>query len=163
MAALPWITTRQPVAGPDALVLGSRLTLRSYRDTLAFLRAAMKLRRQVLDTPGGLGVSMIAEPGRKTYWTLSAWTDQAALDRFVGTSPHSDVMRHFGHRLTGSSFTTWTVPVAELPARPTDAKQLWKQARQRLESAASGIARPTTTAVGRGTTVREGDSGTGLG
>jgi hypothetical protein len=96
----------------------------------------MKLPRQVLDTPGGLGVSMIAEPSRKTYWTLSAWTDQAALDHFVGTSPHSDVMRHFAHRLAGSSFTTWRVPVAELPARPTDGKQLWNQARQRLESAA---------------------------
>ena len=53
----------------------------------------VKLRRQVLHTPGGLGVSMIAEPSRKTYWTLSAWTDQAALDHFVRTSPHSDAMR----------------------------------------------------------------------
>lgn len=137
MPLFPWTTATQPGQQTEALVLGSRLILRSRRHTLSFLRAAMRIRRQVMRSPGALGVSLIAKPAAKTYWTLSAWADQEALDTFVRTSPHTEVMKQFHDRMTSSSFTTWNAPTAELPKPRSNAKQLWHEAKERLTAQAN--------------------------
>jgi quinol monooxygenase YgiN len=143
MATLPWTTTESTVeaAGDperDAVVLGSRLELRSLRHVPGFLGAAMKLRKQVLATPGALGVSLIAQPAHKTFWTLSAWVDQTALDAFVATPAHVAVMRRYHERMNGSAFTTFPVKVGELPEPRSNAKPLWSDAQQRLAASISG-------------------------
>ena len=115
-------------------MLGSRLELRSFGDTARFLRAALQVRKQVLASRGAIGVSLIAQPAHKTYWTLSAWTDQDALESFVRTMPHLDVMRRFRDRLERATFTTWSVPVDDLPKARSSAKELWQSARERLAS-----------------------------
>ena len=84
------------------MVLGSRLELRSLRHVPGFLGAAMKLRKQVRAMPGALGVSLIAQPAHKTFWTLSAWVDQASLDAFVATPAHVAVMQRYHERMNGS-------------------------------------------------------------
>ena len=82
MATLPWTTTEvAPDPGTEAVVLGSRLELRSLRDVPVFLGAALKLRKLVREMPGALGVSLIAQPSRKTFWTLSAWGGEADARR----------------------------------------------------------------------------------
>lgn len=136
MATLPWTTNTAPDPSADSVVLGSRLELRSLGDTVRFLRAALQVRKQVLASPGAIGVSLIAQPAHKTYWTLSAWTDQDALDTFVRTMPHLDVMRRFHDRLAHATFTTWSVPVDELPKARSGAKELWRSARERLAATA---------------------------
>jgi hypothetical protein len=139
MATLPWTrTVVAPDPGIDAVVLGSRLELRKLRDVPAFLGAAMKLRKVVQAMPGALGVSLIAQPSRKTFWTLSAWADQTDIDAFVGTPSHVAVMQRFHDRLEGSSFTTWKVNVAQLPEPRSNAKQLWSEAKQRLAQTTGG-------------------------
>jgi hypothetical protein len=132
MPTLPWTTAETPAPGADAVVLGSRLELRSYRDVPGFLRAAMQVRRQVHGSPGALGVSLIAQPARKTFWTLSAWADQASLDTFVGTAPHTQIMDRFRHRLAGATFTTWCHETSALPKAHSNATPLWREAKQRL-------------------------------
>ena len=132
MATLPWTTNTAPDSSADTVVLGSRLELRSLGDTVRFLRAALQVRTQVLASPGAIGVSLIAQPAHKTYWTLSAWTDQDALDAFVRTTPHLDVMRRFHDRLERATFTTWSVPAADLPKARSRATELWRVARERL-------------------------------
>ena len=143
MATLPWTTTESTAdtardAASDAVVLGSRLELRSLRHVPGFLGAAMKLRRQVLAMPGALGVSLIAQPAHKTFWTLSAWVDQASLDAFVATPAHVAVMRRYHERMNGSAFTTFPVKIGDLPEPRSNAKQLWSDAKQRLASMISG-------------------------
>jgi quinol monooxygenase YgiN len=138
MATLPWTTTAvTPDSDADVVVLGSRLELQSLRDVPGFLGAALKLRKQVLAMPGAVGVSLIANPTRKTFWTLSAWVDQASLDAFVATPPHVAVMQRYHERMVGSAFATWTAKTRDLPERRSNAKQLWIEAKRRLGSARS--------------------------
>jgi quinol monooxygenase YgiN len=142
MPTLPWTEAAGAEDGNrtgEALVLGSSLALGSYRDIPSFLRAALRIRKQVQASRGGLGVSLIAQPAKKTFWTLSAWTDQESLDAFVRTAPHIDVMRAFHGRMHGSRFTTWTVPRADLPAARSNAKSLWRAAKERLATAKEGV------------------------
>ena len=76
MATLPWTTNTATDTPAESVVLGSRLQLRSLGDTVRFLRVALQIRKQVLASHGAIGVSLIAQPADKTYWTLSAWTDR---------------------------------------------------------------------------------------
>jgi hypothetical protein len=80
----------------------------------------------MLGSPGALGLSLIARPLRRTFWTLSAWQDQAALRATVGAQPHRQIMKRFRARMAGSSFVTWTAPATALPVP-------WDEALRRLE------------------------------
>lgn len=138
MATLPWTAPREPAPGSDAVVLGSYLELRSFRDVPGFLLAALRVRRQVLRSPGALGVSLIAHPTRKVFRTLSAWADQGALDDFVQQEPHRSVMARYHERLADAAFTTWTHRVSDLPRPRSNAQELWRAAEHRLEGARAG-------------------------
>lgn len=127
MPTLPWTAPRPLPAGDTPVtVMAFRLELRQLRDVPAFLAAALRIRRQMLGSPGALGVSLIAWPLHRTFWTLSAWQDQAALSASVGREPHRQIMTHFRPRMAGSVFVAWTVPVTALPVP-------WDEAQQRLE------------------------------
>ena len=136
MLTLPWAEGKAAAQPTGSLVvLASRLELRSYWPIVGFLRAAMAVRKQVRAPPGALGVSLIAQPTRKTFWTLSAWVDQTALDAFVGKAPHRAVMTHYGPDLASSTFATFMIVPGEVPARNSNANALWERARQRLRDA----------------------------
>jgi hypothetical protein len=135
MPTLPWAPGRAAAQPTGAVVvLASRLELGSYWPLLGFVRAAFAVRNQVRASPGALGVSLIAQPTRKTFWTLSAWVDQTALDAFVGKSPHRDVMTHYRPDMASSSFATFIIQPTELPARHSNAAELWDRARSRLRA-----------------------------
>ena len=125
MPTLPWTAPKQapPPAGP-VTVMASRLELRRLRDVPAFFAAALRIRRQMLGSPGLAGLSLIAEPIRKTFWTLSAWQDQAALRGATGAEPHRGLMKRFRPLMTGSRFVTWTATSVPVP---------WDEAKRRLE------------------------------
>ena len=132
MARLGWIRVKDVPTGRDSVVLGSRLELRRFRHLTGFLVAAVRIRRQVRRSPGALGVSLIAHPTRRTFWTLSAWEDQESLDDFVRTAPHSQVMERFHARLAQASFTTWNVPTKQLPEPRSAGEELWREVERRL-------------------------------
>ena len=127
MPTLPWTAPKPllPADGP-ATVMASRLELRRLRDVPSFLTAALRIRRQMLGSPGALGVSLIARPARRTFWTLFAWQDQAALSSAAGREPHRQIMTHFRPRMAGSAFVNWTAPATALPIG-------WDEALQRLD------------------------------
>jgi hypothetical protein len=104
--------------------MASRLELRRLRDVPSFFAAALRIRRQMLAAPGVLGLSLIARPLHRTFWTLSARQDQAALRAATGRQPHVQIMKHFRPLMTASSFVTWTA---------TDLPIQWDEARHRLE------------------------------
>jgi hypothetical protein len=133
---LPWApgtAAAQPTG--HVVVLGSRLELRSFWPIVGFVRAAMSVRSQVRASPGALGVSLIAQPMRKTFWTLSAWVDQSALTAFVGKLPHAAVMAHYRPDMASATFAMFTIAPVELPARNSNAHDLWELARQHLRDA----------------------------
>ena len=132
MPTLPWTVAEQPEQGSEVLFLASRLRLRSSRHIPGFFRAALKARSQVRRSPGAIGVSLLAQPLRKTFWTLSAWTDQGSLDAFVGTQPHLGIMARYHDRLVSPEFTTWTTSETSLPTAWSNAKDRWVDGQERL-------------------------------
>jgi hypothetical protein len=120
MPIIPWTTAKLPPPhdGP-VTVMTSRLELWRLRYVPRSWR--LRIRRQMLSSPGALGVSLIARPARRTFWTLSAWQDQAALSAAVGRQPHRQIMTRFRPRMASSGFVTWTAPATVLPIRWDDA------------------------------------------
>ncbi|ULE35262.1 hypothetical protein [Mycobacterium sp. IDR2000157661] len=130
MPTLPWATPTAEESGyvPQTLVMASRFELRRCRDVPAFLLAAMRIRRQMLKSPGVVGVSLIAQPLRRTFYTLSAWRDRRALDSAVAAQPHAATMAGFRTRMADSLFTFWDHPGGPPPD--------WAEAFQRLDAVA---------------------------
>lgn len=73
MPTLPWMTPQAPGPGAEALVMASRLEVRSLRHVPGFFLASMALLRQARRSPGALGLSLRAQLPRRTFWTVSAW------------------------------------------------------------------------------------------
>jgi hypothetical protein len=132
MPALPWTVAQPAIPDTEAVVLASRLRLRSLHHVPGFLRDALKIRRQVRRSAGALGVSLIAQPFARTFWTLSAWTGHDAISRFVGEEPHLSTMARYHERLEHADFVTWSVAGASLPAARGGAEDLWAEGRRRL-------------------------------
>ena len=129
MPTLPWTTpakTPTPTANGPALVMASRFELTTWRDVPAFLKAAVRIRRQMLGSPGVHGVSLIAQPLRRTFYTLSAWQDRDALNRAVAGQPHASTMTRFHSKMTAAVFAFWEAP-ADGGIRPG-----WPEAHRRL-------------------------------
>jgi len=121
---LPWADG--PAAGHhgDHVVMASRLELRRWRDVPGFLMAALRLRSLFRRSPGAVALSLRAAPGRRTFWTLSAWEDRASLGAYAGHDVHAAVMERFRPLMAGSTFVDWD---ASGPDRPR-----WSEARERL-------------------------------
>ena len=126
MPTLPWTTPKPPPQPPDGpvTVMASRLELRRLHHVPPFLAAALRIRHQMLGSSGSLGLSLIARPLHRTFWTLSAWQDATALRAATGSEPHIRIMKRFRPLMAASSFVTWTA---------TDLPVSWDEARRRLE------------------------------
>ena len=113
---------------PDSeyLVLASSIPPKSVSSTWSMFRGSRTIRRQLLTTDGVLGFSMLAEPMRKKYATLSVWHDEEALGAFAGTSPHAELMTEFAPLMHEPRFVRWTIAGADGPPS-------WNHALIRLE------------------------------
>jgi len=127
--ALPWIPVHEPAPATEMVVMASRFRVRGYRHVLPFLVDSMRVLAQIRQADGVLGVSLVARPLRREFFTLSAWTDRAALDAAVGSEPHRSVMRRHRAAMADSAFTFWTAPATALPLT-------WEEADERLAAAA---------------------------
>ena len=70
------------------LVLASSIPPRKFSATWRMFRGASAVRKQLVESEGVIGFSMLARPLRKQYATLSVWFDDAALSKFSGEHPH---------------------------------------------------------------------------
>jgi len=125
MPALPWARVGQPEPGTTYVAMASRLPLRSYGRIPSFIRATWRVRRQLAGADGLVGYSLDAKLLSKTFWTLSAWRDQAALDRFASAEPHRSVVAAIRPHMAATTFVTWAVTEAEVPVR-------WQTAREHV-------------------------------
>ncbi len=131
MPTLPWSTgVHQPVAGEQLHVLTSRLPLTRYTDVPRFLRWTLKIRSQLRDAPGCVGYTLDARLLSKTFWTLSAWSDKDAMEAFVRSGTHSDMLADMAGRIGRPSFVESPATVAQIPLS-------WTEARTRIAEAAS--------------------------
>ncbi|MEW2352232.1 DUF3291 domain-containing protein [Spirillospora sp. NPDC029432] len=125
MPTLPWAQLGTPDPGTEPVVMASRFEVRSLRHVPGFMVDSMRLLLQARRAPGALGVSLKARPLRRTFWTLSAWTDRKALYAYAGTGPHKPAMERRRKVMRDSVFVFWTVPPGDLPIT-------WEEAERRL-------------------------------
>jgi len=123
MPTLPWTTPKNAVAGAEAFVMASRLEVTSLRTVPRFFLRSLAAWWQVKGAPGLLGASLVAEPFKRTFWTVSAWDGRGSLYEYAKTNPHADIMRGFRPLMRRTTFLTWTVPAGELPIGWDDAKR----------------------------------------
>ena len=136
MPTLPWTVPNPAAPNTHAFVMASRFTVRS--GVLRFFLKSFAAWRQVRTAPGALGASLIAQPLKRTFFTLSAWQDRDALYAYAATEPHRSIMKDLRPTMKESTFTFWEVPVEQLPITWDDAKRrLAEQARVNAGDAGS--------------------------
>ncbi|WP_431679134.1 DUF3291 domain-containing protein [Kitasatospora sp. KL5] len=140
MPTLPWITPNPSRPQTRALVMASRFEVRSFADVPRFFLKSLAAWRQVRTAPGALGASLIAQPLKRTFWTLSAWETREALYAYAKAEPHYSIMTSLRSTMDNSTFTFWEVPVEELPIVWPDARRRLAEQRQSDAAAAEGAA-----------------------
>lgn len=130
MPAVPWRQLSEPHANQNCLVMASRLPLHSYWSIPKFVRMTLAVARQLEHSDGLIGYSLLAQPTKKTFWTLSAWQDRSSLQAFVRAQPHVRIMTALRPYMEPTRFTTWDAPGSSLPIA-------WRDAIDQLSSAPS--------------------------
>jgi hypothetical protein len=99
-----------PPSGP-VVAAATYLPLARWRHLFAFDRMSARVAEQLEGTPGVAWFSVQAEFGRKTFWTLSVWSDRESMRKFVSLEPHASAMRRFS--VWGgpdAKFVDWEAP-----------------------------------------------------
>jgi quinol monooxygenase YgiN len=135
MPTLPWTIPNPAPPGTHAYAMASRFEVRSAADVPRFFLKSLAAWRQVRSAPGCLGASLIAQPLRRVFYTLSAWQDRDALYAFAAAQPHRGIMASVRPTMRSATFTFWDVPTGQLPLSWDDAQQrLSEQARADVAS-----------------------------
>ena len=114
----------------------TRLHIRSYRHLLPFIWHSLRSARQAQRAPGFLGGKLMGD-GRKAYWTVTAWADEASMRAFRNTGAHLKAMPKLLDWCDEASYAHWAQGDAKLPGM--------KEAHRRVrdEGRASKVRRPS--------------------
>ncbi|WP_067468058.1 DUF3291 domain-containing protein [Actinomadura macra] len=123
MPTLPWIPMEKADPGTKVLVMASRLEVRSLRHVPGFFLASLALLRQARRSEGAHGFTLKAQLLKRTFWTLSAWSDRKALQSYAAAEPHASTMRRKRAVMRDSTFVFWDVQGADLPIDWADARR----------------------------------------
>ncbi|WP_405666225.1 DUF3291 domain-containing protein [Streptomyces sp. NBC_01166] len=126
MPTLPWVTPQPPPSEGTTVVMASRFEVRSLLDVPRFFLKSMVAWKQVRSAPGAFGASLVAQPAKRVFFTLSAWESRDALYAFARTEPHRGIMTALKPTMRSSTFTFWEAPVGQLPIT-------WDEAKRRIE------------------------------
>ncbi len=131
--ACPALITGPYQSGDDTSVhvLTSMVQLRRYTDIPRFVGWANKIREQLATADGCAGYSLDARLLRKTFYTLSAWSDPEAMNRFVHSGQHAAMLTDMAGRLGRPAFVESSTKGSALPLD-------WAAAKQRLTDRQSG-------------------------
>jgi hypothetical protein len=125
MPALPWTSIQDVNRDGGYVAMASRLPLKHYRSIPGFLRDTLQIRKQLARTDGLVGYSLDAQLTRKTFWTLSVWTDEPSLRAFASTNPHRAIVERLRPLMNTTRFEFFTVSGDEVPLA-------WSAAKERL-------------------------------
>jgi len=123
MPTVPWRRVVPPQPDAQYLVMASRLPLRALTKVPRFMGLTLSVVRQLERSEGLVGYSLRAQPLAKTFWTLSAWTDDAALSRFARELPHRAVVARLRPDMGSTRFVTWRCSGSTIPVSWDDAVQ----------------------------------------
>lgn len=106
----------------------TRLHVRCWRHLPRVLAATLGSAMQARSAPGCLAVSVLSESWR-TYWTRTAWQDEAAMFAYVRAGTHSRIMGHVMLWCDESSVVHWSEAVGVLPSWGLAHRRLSEQGR----------------------------------
>jgi heme-degrading monooxygenase HmoA len=114
----------------------TRLRVRAFWFLPGFIYYALRSAKQAKGSPGNLGVNLLRD-AHNTFWTATAWQDEAAMRAFMMATPHRSAMGKLAEWCDEASVVHWTQETAELPA--------WDEAHRRLvaEGRASRVRHPS--------------------
>jgi len=105
------------------LISLTRLRVRSFRYLLQFVWQALKTARQAERASGFLGGRLLRE-ARNTFWTITAWEDEAAMRAYRNAGAHRAVMPRLLNWCDEAAVAHWSQETSALPE--------WREAHQRL-------------------------------
>jgi quinol monooxygenase YgiN len=103
MPTLPWKEFGRAEAEREYVALLTYLPLKHGWQVPRFLIETVRIMRQLRRSGGLLGYALRAELLAKRFFTLSAWEDEAALQRFVYGQPHAQTMTAMAPRMGPTS------------------------------------------------------------
>jgi heme-degrading monooxygenase HmoA len=106
------------------LISVTRLRIRSLRYLPEFFFYTFRSVRQVKRAPGNLGLRLLRDADR-TFWTLTAWQDEAAMRAFMFASPHREAMPKLANWCDEAAVAHWTQDTAQMPS--------WEEAHMRMQ------------------------------
>ncbi|HEX2715019.1 MAG TPA: DUF3291 domain-containing protein [Candidatus Acidoferrales bacterium] len=122
MLPLPWKTLAALDRDRDYVALLSFLPLKHYRAIPRFFWFVFETQRQLHKSQGVIGYSLLAQPLRRQFWTLSVWEDQQSLMNFVRQTPHSKIMQALAPLMGKTQFVQWKVSAKDIPPSWSEAK-----------------------------------------
>lgn len=135
---LPWSSgpaaSRSRDGDGQFVVMASRLKLRSLFRVPRFFLLSRGVLEQVKGSEGAVGVSLRADPWRRTFWTLSAWENRKALQSYITTEPHLSVMTKLKPAMRESLFVSWQQDAGALPSWAEADRRLAAQERTQAEA-----------------------------
>ena len=115
MPASPWREFAEIEQDREYLVQLSYLPLLRYRSLLQFAKWLLAIQRQLNQTDGIVGYSLLAHPIQRDFWTLSVWLGKAALNNFFRSAPHAEAMKSLRMHMGETRFIEWTISGSALP------------------------------------------------
>jgi heme-degrading monooxygenase HmoA len=110
-----------------SIVSSTRLRLRSLRFFVPFLGYTQRSIRQAKRAPGCRGVKVRRTSGL-TFWTLTAWQSEEAMQAYRVGSPHREAMRKLPHWCDEAAVARWSADAAEAPVHSErSALPSWEQ------------------------------------
>jgi hypothetical protein len=95
-------------------VSATRLHVKSPLDLPAFLWDVFQSTWQVVNTPGFKGGSLLTDTNR-TFWTMTAWDEQAAMKIYRNSGAHRNVMPKIQDWCDEASVVHWQQEDSNLP------------------------------------------------
>lgn len=96
----------------------TRLRIRRLIDLIPFFLHNERVVKQTLRAPGYLGGSLFVDR-KRTFWTLTAWKDKAAMMAYRNADAHKAAMPRLQHWCDEASVAHWEVEDgAPVPAWP---------------------------------------------
>jgi hypothetical protein len=105
------------------LISVTRLRVRSIWFLPGFISYALKSSNQARNAAGNHGVELLRD-ARSTYWTCTAWEDEASMRTFLMAEPHKTAMGKLANWCDEASVVHWHQDTADLPD--------WKEAHRRM-------------------------------
>ena len=103
----------------------TRLRVRSLLFLPSFILYAIRSSRQAKKAPGNLGVGLLND-ANLTFWTRTAWKDEASMRSFMMSGVHRNAMPKLLEWCNEAALVHWTQGASDLPD--------WKEAHRRLVS-----------------------------